>query len=528
MHMRRRDFLKTLGAGAALYALPAWAQPKARPNLLIIQTDEHNFRTLGCYRKTLPDKQAFMWGKDAVVTTPHIDWLADNGALCTKFYATTPVCSPSRAAWVSGRYPQNTPVTTNNMALDDDMITFAEILKRQGYATGYAGKWHIDGAGKPQWGPKRQFGFADNRYMFNRGHWKQLEDTAQGPRVKARNAQGKPSYDVKGADEISFTTDFLADRTVDFVNTHKHEPFCYMVSIPDPHGPNSARAPYDTLFEHLDIKKPHTFDKPAESTPVWGETKKKNFAGAYIKKYFGMVKCIDDNVGKILDCLRDNKILDNTIVVFTADHGDMCGEHARDNKGVPYETSAKIPFVLYYRGKVRAGTVIHEALGCVDFLPTILGMMQVKTLGTEQGRDASTLFTTGCAPRDWKDISFLRGTGSPGTVNWLAVVNRRYKLVISPKDVPWLFDLKTDPDELTNVFQSPPYRDILRSMAKDLLAYGKQFSDSYVTDPKMNADLQWAAQGDGPYVPSVPAARGRPIKRLTPKNPNKRNGKQTG
>jgi len=521
--MNRRDFLKSIGATAAISAMPAWAVKPVRPNLLIIHTDEHNFRTLGCYRKTLPDKQAFMWGPDAVVTTPHIDWLADHGALCTKFYATTPVCSPSRAALVSGRYPQNTPVTTNNIALDDNIITFAEILKGQGYATGYSGKWHIDGTGKPQWGPKRQFGFADNRYMFNRGHWKQLEDTAQGPRIKARNAQGKPSYDVKGADEKSFTTDFLADKTVDFIDTHKDQPFCYMVSIPDPHGPNTVRAPYDTMFEHLDIKKPHTFDKPAESTPGWGEKQKKSFAGATIKKYFGMVKCIDDNVGKILDCLRSNKLLDNTIVVFAADHGDMCGEHARDNKGVPYETSAKVPFVLYYKGKVRAGTVISETLGCVDFLPTILSMMDVKTLGTEQGRDAAALFTRGQVPKGWKDISFLRGTGSPGTVNWLAAVTTRYKLVISPKDMPWLFDLQTDPDELTNVFQVPQYRDTLRALAKDLLIYGKNYDDPYITDPKMNADLQWSAQGQGPYVPTASSG---PVKRPTPKNPNKRNRKQ--
>jgi len=526
MHMHRRDFLKTFGAGAALYALPVWAQAKTGPNLLIIQTDEHNFRTLGCYRKTLPDKQAFMWGKEAVVTTPHIDWLADNGAICTKFYGTTPVCSPSRAAFVSGRYPQNTPVTTNNIALDDDIITFAEILRRQGYATGYAGKWHLDGGGKPQWGPKRKFGFSDNRYMFNRGHWKQLEDTPQGPRVKARNAKGRPSYDVKRADEQSFTTDFLADKTVNFINTHKGQPFCYMVSIPDPHGPNSVRAPYDTMFESLDIQKPHTFDKPAESTPGWGEKQKKKFAGAYIKKYFGMVKCIDDNVGKILDCLRKNKILDNTIVVFTADHGDMCGEHARDNKGVPYETSAKVPFVLYYRGKVRAGTVIKEALGCVDFLPTMLGMMGVKTQGTEQGRDAAALFTTGRAPRDWKDISFLRGTGSKGSVNWLAAVNGRYKLVISPEDVPWLFDLETDRDELTNVFQASQYRDILRSMAKDLLAYGKKYNDHYVTDPKMNADLTWAAQGDGPYVSDASQGKIKTAARPAKKNAARRNKTQ--
>ncbi|MDP6722084.1 MAG: sulfatase-like hydrolase/transferase, partial [Pirellulaceae bacterium] len=90
-------------------------------NLLVVMTDEHNFRTLGCYRETLSPQQALMWGP-AVVETPNIDWLAEQGAICTSFYATTPVCSPSRAALFSGRYPQNTPVVTNNIPLDDKII----------------------------------------------------------------------------------------------------------------------------------------------------------------------------------------------------------------------------------------------------------------------------------------------------------------------------------------------------------------------------------------------------------------------
>ena len=131
-------------------------------NLLVIQTDEHHFKTLGCYG-------------NRIVQTPNIDWIARSGAIATSFYATSPVCSPSRAALVSGRYPQNTPVVTNNVPLDDSIITFAEILRRKGYSTGYAGKWHLDGSEKPQWGPKRKFGFEDNRFMFNRGHWKKFE-----------------------------------------------------------------------------------------------------------------------------------------------------------------------------------------------------------------------------------------------------------------------------------------------------------------------------------------------------------------
>ena len=512
--LNRRTFLRLISSTAAIaVATPAFSKRQSKPNLLIIHTDEHNFRTLGCYRKNLPEAQAYVWGKDAVVATPNIDWLADNGAICTKFYATTPVCSPSRSAFVSGRYPQNTPVTTNGIPLNDEVVTFSEILRRQGYATGYAGKWHLDGQGKPQWAPKRKFGFADNRYMFNRGHWKQLEDTPSGPRVKARNEKGAPSYNVKGADEKCFATDFLADKTIDFIKGHKNEPFCFMVSIPDPHGPNTVRPPYDTMFDDLEISAPATFSKPHESVPGWAQKQKKSFAGAYIARYFGMVKCIDDNVGKILDVLRTHKLIDSTIVIFTADHGDMCGEHARDNKGVPYESSAKIPFVLYYPNKVKAGTVITRSLGCVDFLPTIISLMGFRTAGKEQGRDASELFTKADAAKGWKDITFMRGTGSGGSANWLAAVTARYKLVFSPDDNPWLFDLEKDPDELTNFFGDPAYRRTVRFLAKDLVAYCRTYNDHYSSDPKIKSDLAWAAEGTDKYVPAVIAKKPRTDKK---------------
>jgi len=495
-------FLACAAWVAPWLGLAPHATAAERPNLLIVHTDEHNFRTLGCYRATLPPEQALMWGK-AVVTTPHIDWLGENGALCTSFYATTPVCSPSRAALVTGRYPQNTPVTTNNIPLSGDAVTFAEILRRRGYATGYAGKWHLDGTGKPQWGPARKFGFEDNRYMFNRGHWKQLEDTPNGPRVKARSAAGGPNYNVGGADEKSFTTDFLADKAVEFIAAHRDGPFCYMVSFPDPHGPDTVRPPYDTMFQHQTYRVPRTFDKPDENLPSWGK-KAGGFNG--MASYYGMVKCIDDNVGKILDALRCHDLMDRTIVVFTSDHGDLRGEHHRQNKGVPYEGSAKIPMVVYYPDKIKAGTVIDEALGCVDFLPTILGLMGVETAGKEQGRDASVLLTTGKAPAGWKGVTFLRGTGRNGE-GWLAAVSDRFKLIYSSADDPWLFDLENDPDELVNVFSEAAYRETVRELSREIVAYGKKYHDPRVDNPKIKADLDWAVEGTGEYVSTPPAKR---------------------
>ncbi len=164
---------------------------------------------------------------------------------------------------------------------------------------------------------------------------------------------------------------------------------------------------------------------------------------------------------------------------------DLCGEHGRLNKGVPYEGSAKIPFVIYYPKKIKGGTVVNQALSCVDFLPTVLSLMGSETRGCEEGRDASALFT-GSPPGDWKDVAFLRGTGKRG---WLCAVTDDYKLVYSPQDRPWLFDLKSDPDELTNFFDDPQYREVVKRLTGELAKYCKQYDDPTGEDPKINAEM---------------------------------------
>jgi arylsulfatase A-like enzyme len=387
--------------------------------------------------------------------------------------------------------------------MNDGIVTFAELLQRAGYVTGYLGKWHLDGEGKPQWGPERKFGFEDNRYMFNRGHWKQLEDTPDGPRVKTSTPDGALTYAIQGADEQSFTTDFLADRTVEFIHTHRERPFCVMLSLPDPHGPDTVRPPYDTMFQDQSYRPPRSALKPDQGLPSWGQKQNGNYDQS---KYYGMVKCIDDNVGKILAALRETELLDRTIVVFTADHGDLRGEHHRQNKGVPYEGSAKIPLVIAFPGTIPPGQIVRQALGCVDFLPTILGLMGIPRAGEHHGRDASMLLTTGQAPQGWSDVTVLRGTGlEPG---WLAAVTPRYKLVVSTLDDPWLFDLEHDPDELVNRFLDPAYRSTVRQLARELAEYGRRYNDPRAANPDIQADLQWAMQGAGEYRTTRPV---RPV-----------------
>ncbi|MBT7170940.1 MAG: sulfatase-like hydrolase/transferase, partial [Phycisphaerales bacterium] len=489
MTLTRRNFLQYVGIGAAAVAAPNLTFAKAKagaPNLLIIQTDEHNFRTLGCYRDQLPKSEALMWGPDAICETPHIDSIAKEGLICNRFYASTPVCSPSRGSLVSGQYPQNSPVTNNNVHLGDDVITFAEILRREGYATGYSGKWHLAGNAKPGWAPKKKFGFTDNRLMYNRGHWKKLALTPQGPRV---DTGSKNSYTCAGATKKNFTTDVLADWTIDFIRKHKNEPFCYMVAIPDPHGPNSVRAPYNTMYDKMKFTAPKTMSKKAAAAPDWAKPQDKTFSAGMMKSYFGMVKCIDDNVGRIIAELKKLGIYDNTIVIFTSDHGDLCHEHGKHNKGNPLEGSAKVAFVLRYPKTVKAGTVIDEALTCVDFLPTALGLMNVKTAGKEEGRDASKLFTTGKAPAGWEDYGFFRSTckDSKTCPKWLAVATKKLKFVVGPQCEPWLIDLKKNPNELTNSFADPAYREELRAMGKALRAYCKAYGDCAIKNPAIKA-----------------------------------------
>ena len=458
-----------------LCAATAAKAADATLNLLVIQTDEHHFGTLGCYG-------------GRIVKTPHIDRLAKEGAMCTSFYATTPVCSPSRAALISGLYPQKTPVETNNVPLSDEVVTFAELLKRNGYATGFAGKWHLDGAGKPQWAPKRRFGFEDNRFMFNRGHWKKLIDTPEGPRVGARDKKGGPSYGLDGADEKTFTTDWLCDKAIDFIDQNHDKPFCYYVSLPDPHGPNTVRAPYDTMYEDVQVPIPTTLQRTESQTPGWGRSA--NVTAAQVRRlmppYYGMVKCIDDNVGRILARLEKHGLLDRTVVVFTSDHGDLCGEHGRLNKGVPYEGSARIPFLIRCPGKVAAGVTVKPALSCVDFLPTIMTILGQQVPHKVDGRDASVLFSD--ADASWEDMAFLRSTS--GRTPWLAAVTGQYKLVVSAADDPWLIDVINDPSEVINLAGEPEHHERVKSMTAALANYTREHQDSHARHPKIRQQLQ--------------------------------------
>ncbi len=273
--------------------------------------------------------------------------------------------------------------------------------------------------------------------------------------------------------EEHFTTDFLFDRGIEHMerNRLQGKPFLSFLSIPDPHAPKFVRPPYDTMYDHMTFQLPYTARTAAlksPSSPLYNyydhqnvpldeveeylqEYENREFYQNSLRQYFGMVKCIDDNIGKLLSYLDNAGIAEDTIVAFTSDHGDMLAEHGKFNKNRPYRTSAGIPMILRYPEKVMAGKVVETAYTSVDFAPSVLKLMGVTNHGVEfQGIDFSEEVVSDEMVSSKDVIRYVFDSGVK--MRWAAAVMQQYRLVISAIDVPWLFDLNRDPYEIQNFY----------------------------------------------------------------------------
>jgi len=422
-----------------------------RPNLLVIHTDQQSSWTLSCY-------------DDSLVSTPHADRLAAEGARFTQFFTNSAVCTPSRGCFVTGRYPHCHGAYRNNIPLGRDQTTFAHVLQQTGYDTGYAGKWHLDGTPRPGWThPERSMGFADARYMFNRGHWKRIDDPPM--------PQMEPvvhHYREIG-DEHSFTTDWLAQKTIDFIQQPRDNPFCYMVSIPDPHTPFTVRPPYDSMYDPQQMPIPDSYYQ--EDLPDWAVDARTGPTGApneqalrrHKAQYCGQVKLIDACVGRILTALEERDILDDTIVVFTTDHGEYMGEHGLMAKNLLYETAYRIPLLIRWPEKIPPGTVVDHIASTVDFQPSILELMGVPACGREQGRDISAVL---CGEdEEWIDEAFIHHA----SLERAGIFTPEFELAYVKGRDAILFDRENDPDQLRNLFGDPNYADAVVDLTRRIV-----------------------------------------------------------
>ncbi len=429
----------------------------ADPNLLIIHTDQQSWWTIGAYG-------------GEIVETPNIDSLARDGALFTDFFTNTAVCTPSRGCFLTGRYPHCHGAYQNNLPLNRDEVTLAHVLREAGYETGYAGKWHLDGTPRPGWvHPARSMGFEDCRYMFNRGHWKKIRE------MPMRDTQPMVfPYDVIG-DEETYTTDWLTSKAAEFLGQDRARPFFYMLSIPDPHGPEWVRPPYDERFRPEDMPLPDTFAQ--ENLPDWAEEARRN--GQFpledperedrlrrkMALYFGEVALIDDCVGRLLECLEEKGMLGDTIVVFTTDHGEYMGEHGLNAKNQLYETAHRIPLLIRWPQRIAPGTVVERISSTVDFQPSLLGLMGFEPCGREQGADVSAAITGD--PCDCTEEAHIHHS----SLERAGILTPEYQLAYVKDRDAVLFDRVNDPEQVRNLYRLADYDGVVRELTERIVRH---------------------------------------------------------
>jgi len=402
--LTRRELLGT----AAMAFQPAASH---RPNVLFIIADQWRAQTLPSAGD--PDLKA-----------PHLAALAARGVTFSRAYTSNPVCSPARASMLTGKFPHACKMPHNDLLLPVDEPSIALELKKAGYATGYIGKWHLDGEERPGFvppGPRRR-GF-EFWAAFNRGHF-YFNSTYFRDTPEPIRPQG-------------FEPDYQTDLAIEFIRAHKNRPFCLYLSWGPPHTPRTpperVKGLYDAAKFHLRPNVPSDYAPQA----------RKGYLG-----YYGLCSALDENLGRLLRALEETEAAADTIVIFTADHGDMLGSHGLEYKGAPYEESARIPLLLSYPRKLKGGVTNDLLISTVDFMPTLLGMCGVEPPAGVQGQDLSELILTGSGKRP--ESVYVEGRLTQPD-EWRMVVRGFDKLVVNAKFEPThLFNLADDPYEMNN------------------------------------------------------------------------------
>jgi arylsulfatase A-like enzyme len=417
------------------------APPPPKPNCVVILADDLGYGDLGCYGHP-------------TIRTPHLDRMAAEGMRFTDFYSAAEVCTPSRAALLTGRYPVRSGMAHDQFRvlrnrstghLPADELTLAEALQSAGYATGMVGKWHLGvGSINPDGHPRRHgFGF-----YFGLPHSNDMDPTDQAP----RGAPGRPDQDPAWWNAPLYHNETLLARPVDqtrltrlyteearrFIHEHKRQPFFLYIAHSFPHVPLFASS---------------------------------QFLGTSRRGLYGdVVEELDWSVGQILDTLRREGLATNTLVFFSSDNGpwlimNQQGGSAgllREGKGSTWEGGMRVPGLAWWPGQIRAG-VVNTNLACLmDLFPTALKLAGATVPADRviDGVDLSGLLLGGAAnPR--RVFFYYRGT------RLFAVRKDQWKLHLftqkgygQPKpeahDPPLLFDLNTDPSETFNVSTNHP------------------------------------------------------------------------
>jgi len=427
--LTRRNFLKKAGATVGLLGAPgllgcatAPGNRIEKPNLVYVFADQWRAQATG-------------YAGDPNAYTQNLDKLAKQSINFKNAVSCCPVCTPYRASLITGQYPLTHGLFLNDLCLGDHAVSIAQAYSEASYDTAYIGKWHLDGPGRSSYiPPERRHGF---------DYWKVLECTHKYNESYYYVGDDPTKRMWEGYDAIAQTRDAQQYITE---HANQEKPFILFLSWGPPHNPyRTAPRKYREMHDSKGIVlRPNV---PEESR----NSARKDLAG-----YYAHISALDDCVGDILKTLDKTGLADNTIFVFTSDHGDMLGSQGEVRKQRPWDESIRVPFLLRYpRAHGRTGKTIDMPINTPDIMPTLLGLSGITIPQTVEGTDCSGIIRGEQAPTDnpvlimcpspfgeWK-----RGEGR----EYRGVRTVRYTYV-RDLDGPWLlYDNENDPYQMDNL-----------------------------------------------------------------------------
>ncbi|MFP4381262.1 MAG: sulfatase [Candidatus Sumerlaeia bacterium] len=477
----------------------------SKPNLLFIMTDQQRFDALGA-------------NGNGLIHTPNLDKLAAAGANVQSYYSNCPVCVPSRCTLFTGRYPHSHRVRENHNLLEFGReIHLFRVLKQAGYTLGYTGKNHL----------------LESEEMENFDYVK-VKEASDAPELKEWYADYRKKMAEEGKPELwrgGVFHDFPEETTrtyqtgsgaIEFLKKQtKDQPFCLCASFSDPHVPHLAPAKFKDLYPE-DKMQPYSWsegelEKKARRFGMKWRAQKADRVDDegrrhYMAVYYGMISWVDEMIGRILDELKAQGLDENTIIVFTADHGEFCFEHNMYKKDlVLLESLLHVPFLICWPGKLESQVVKDAMMEEVDVMSTILDLMGIEApfgiqgtsfapclKGERQGhKDA--VFAEICPPWLYNKFesyeAFEEHHGGwestpynvPGDYT-KAIRERNFRYIWYGTGEEELYDLRTDPQEFDNVAEHPDYQAEKSRLKLRLLEWGALTEDPL--DPLSIRQLQ--------------------------------------
>ncbi|QHI70930.1 sulfatase-like hydrolase/transferase [Tichowtungia aerotolerans] len=415
------------------------ALEKRRPNVVFVFADQWRASAMG-------------YAGDPNVKTPNFDRLAAESFNFKNAVSVCPVCSPARASMITGQYPLKHGVFVNDVYLEQDGPSIADCFNLAGYNTGYIGKWHLDGHGRSAFIPK------DRRQGFQ--FWQALECSHNYNASEYYDNEDPEIKMWKGYDAYDQTT-----HAIEYIQSNRGNPFVLFLSWGPPHAPYmTAPEKFQKMYDWAKLEllpnvpesdkfiRPAGSDEYARMDPV--ERTRWIMAG-----YYAHCSALDACVGRLQTAIRDAGLEEDTIFVFTSDHGDMLGSHGLWKKQWPYDESACVPFLLKYPGFGKSGRAVKTPINTPDIMPTLLDLCGIQSPSSVQGKSRVREMNGREIPEEAVLIanvhSFGQWNAARGGKEWRGVRTARYTYVRDLRG-PWLlFDNDKDPYQMNNLIGNP-------------------------------------------------------------------------